>query len=93
MVLKRGTCLLPKNVQLFNGTFLLTRRAGWPASLCAHSPAYLSFLAVYSVFSVRCQRKCLRIALLFQWVVQSIWAGVTILIPSAESATQSSLAE
>lgn len=66
---------------------------GWPASLCAHSPAYLSFLAVYSVFSVRCQRKCLRIALLFQWVVRSVWAGVTILIPSAESATQSSLAE
>ena len=66
---------------------------GWPPSLCAHRPVYLSFLAVCSVFSVRCQWKCLFIALLFQWMVQSVWAGVTVLIPSAESATQSSLAE
>ena len=70
-----------------------TQGQAGPSPRCAHGPAHLSFLAAYPVFIVCCQCKCLPVAFIFQWTVHSMWAGVTFVIPSTESATQSSLAE
>lgn len=88
MVLKRGTCLLPKNVKLFDGAFLLTPRARLVSPpLCAHSPAYLSFLVVYPVFNVHCKSAVFAYCSSLS-VDGTLCVGkVTFLIPSAESAT------
>lgn len=65
MVLKRGTCLLPKNVKLFDGAFLLTPRARLVSLPCVPTVLRTFPFWWYIQFSMYIVGQCLLIALLF----------------------------